>query len=163
MIYEETLDPHKNGSLSVIWTSLGLVALLIFIVGLSNLAYNRYGIEYSGYIAFLSYIIIGIYVYRKRILKYRYLVIDGILAIQTLVGRRNREIIKVALNEAIYFCPLAHEKRDQHTRYKNHLAVFNRRSSKAWVFAFKNEEKYHRIVLEPSEELIKIIKDHKLR
>ena len=110
MIYEETLDPRKDGSLSVIWISLGLVVLLIFIVGLSNLAYNRYGIEYSGYIAFLSYIIIGIYVYRRKILKYRYLVIDGVLVIETLAGRRNREIIKVDLNEAIYFCLLAHEK-----------------------------------------------------
>lgn len=158
-MHREIVKPTRDHGLSVMWTSLGLVVLLIAIVGFSNLMYNRYGISYSGYIAFALYILIGIYVYRRKIMGYQYSLIGDEMIFESLAGKRSREILRINLNEVLYFCPLSYEKRDENTTYKNHFLILDRRSPKAYVMAFKGEENIHRVIFEPSEELITLIKN----
>ncbi len=157
-MHREVVSSTKDSPISTMLFSFGLVVLLVFVVGLANLMYNRYGISYSGYLAFLSYILIGVYVYRRKILKYQYLVVDQEFIVETLVGKRSREIIRVKLNKVLYFCPLSYEKKDGDTSYKSHYVVFNRNSPRAWVLAFKEGDKIHRVIMEPSDKLIELVK-----
>lgn len=158
-MHSEIIESGKDSRLSVMLMSFGLVVILILIVGLSNFAYNRYGISYSGYIAFLLYIVIGIYIYRKKIIKYQYTYNDNQIILESLAGKRSREIIRVNLDRTLYFCPLSYERTDKNTKYKNHYIMFSRHSLKAWVLAFKENGKVHRIVFEPSDKLVELIKN----
>lgn len=157
-MHRETIKSTGDSSLSVAWTSFGLIVLLVLIVGLSNLLYNRYGINHSGYIAFLLYILVGVYVYRRKIMRYEYLLMDSVLIFESIIGKRNREIMSVSLGSVLYFCPLSYEKLDEDTNYKSHYIIFNKRSSKAWVLAFKEIRTIHRIIFEPSDKLVELIK-----
>ncbi len=160
-MHREFVSSTRDNGLSVAWISLGLVILLIAIVGISNLMYNRYGISYSGYITFVLYILIGVYVYRKRILKYCYSLTKSEIIFESIVGKRSREIIRIDLDRILYFCPLTHEVIDHNTAYKNRYITFDRRSPKAYVVAYREKDKIHRIIFEPSEKLVALIKDTK--
>ena len=157
-MYSEIVKPVKKDQ-SALWTTIGLVALLIIIVGLSNLIYNRYGIGYSGYITFLLYVLIGVYVYRKKILGYRYCLIKDELVFESLAGKRNREIMRVDLKKILYFCPLSYERLDKATSYKNYYMTHNKKSEKAWVLVFKGSKKIHRVIFEPTDKLVELIKN----
>ena len=52
-MHREIVKSVKGDRMSVLGLSLGLTALLVVIVGIANFIYNRYGISYSGYIAFI--------------------------------------------------------------------------------------------------------------
>ena len=65
-MHREIVKSVKGDRMSVLGLSLGLTALLVVIVG-ANFIYNRYGIAIVG-ISLLLYILVGIYVYRRRIL-----------------------------------------------------------------------------------------------
>ncbi len=158
-MYSEIVKAIDDKKQSALGTSFGLVILLILIVGFSNFIYNRYGITYGGYIAFLLYVLIGIYVYRKKILSYRYSLVNHELIFESLAGGRSKEIIRVSLKKILYFCPLSHERLDKGTDYKNHYIIHNKKSPKAWVLAFKAGKKIHRIIFEPSEKLVELIKN----
>ena len=158
-MYSEIIKPIDDKKQSALRTTFGLVILLILIVGFSNLIYNRYGITYGGYIAFLLYGLIGIYVYRKKILRYRYSLIKNELIFESLAGKRSKEIIRISLKKILYFCPLSYERLDKGTDYKNHYILHNKKSQKAWVLAFKGGEKIHRIIFEPSDKLVELIKN----
>ncbi|NLI61708.1 MAG: hypothetical protein GX375_09835 [Clostridiales bacterium] len=158
-MYSEIVGPTKDKGNSAIWTSFGLIVVLIAIVGLSNTVYKRYGINYSGYITVLLYTLIGVYVYKRKIMKYRYLLIKNELIFESLAGKRNREIIRVNLQSHLYFCPLDHEDKDKSAKYKSHYLNFDKKSSKAWVLAFKRGKKIHRIIFEPSGKLVELIKN----
>ena len=158
-MHREIVKSVKGDRMSVLCLSLGLTALLVVIVGIANFIYNRYGISYSGYIAFLLYILVGIYVYRRRILEYSYTLKGNILIFESLVGKRSREIARVPLGRILYFCPLAHERRDKNTRYKSHVIAFDRRSPENYVVAFEKDDRIHRIVFRPSQKLVDLIKN----
>ncbi|HZJ57345.1 MAG TPA: hypothetical protein VFD89_03800 [Clostridia bacterium] len=156
-MHREIIRSTKGDRLSILSLSLGLMVLLVAIVGISNFLYNRFGITYSGYIAFLLYILVGILVYRRRILEYSYSLVGNELVFESLAGKRSREIARVPLDGIIYFCPLTHERKDTNTRYKSHLIAFGRRSAGVYVLAFERDSSVHRIVFQPSQKLIGLI------
>ena len=158
-MYSEIVKPIDDKKQSGLGITFGLVLLLIIIVGFANFLYNRYGITYGGYIAFLLYVLIGIYVYRKKIVRYRYSLIKGELILESLAGRRSKEIMRINLKEILYFCPISKERLDKATDYKSHYITHNRKSTKAWVLAFKSHNKIHRIIFEPSDKLVGLIKN----
>ncbi|MGI5850769.1 MAG: hypothetical protein GX340_04770 [Clostridiales bacterium] len=158
-MHREIVKSVKGDRMSVLGLSLGLTVLLVVIVGIANFIYNRFEISYSGYIAFLLYILVGIYVYRRRILEYSYTLKGNILVFESLVGKRSREIARVSLDRILYFCPLAHERRDKNTRYRSHFIAFGRYSPDNYVLAFEKDDRIHRIVFKPSRKLVDLIKD----
>ncbi|HZJ83549.1 MAG TPA: hypothetical protein VFD57_07045 [Clostridia bacterium] len=160
-MHKEYLKSTKDGSHSTIITSIGLVIILIVIVGISNLAYNRYDIPYTGYVTFALYIGIGIYVYRKMIRKYEYLLIKDELILGTAVGTKSKEIIKVPIKDILYFCPLPYERLDKTNKYKNLYLTFNRRAQTNYVLATNKDAKVYRVIFDPSKELIDLIKNKK--
>lgn len=157
-MHKESLKATKDDDHSIIITSLGLVITLIAIVGISNIAYNRYGIPYTGYFAFALYILIGIYVYRKKIRQYQYLLIKDELILGTLVGNKSKEVIRLPLKDILYFCPLPYERLDKANKYKNIYLTFNKRSHTNYVLATDRDDRVYRVVFDPSKELIDLIK-----
>jgi len=158
-MYSEIIKPIDDKKQSALGTTFGLVILLILIVGFSNFIYNRYGVTYAGYITYLLYGLIGVYVYRKKIVRYRYSLVEDELIFESLAGKRSKEIMRVNLKKILYFCPLSHERLDKSTDYKSYYIAHNKKSTKAWVLAFKSGNKIYRIIFEPSDKLVGLIKN----
>lgn len=158
-MHKEIINPKWGGKFNLIGVSLGLTILLVLIVGLSNLLHNRYGVAYSGYIAFLLYVGVGILVYRGFLLKYSYSLIKDDLVFESLVGNRNRSLVIVPTNKILYLCPLNHEKKDTKTKYKTYRATPNKYSNHIYVLAFDKGDRIHRVIFEPSKELLGLLKN----
>jgi len=148
----------EKGTKSPMLMAFIIVISIVAVVGFCNFLYNRFGVSYTGYIAFVLCIIIGIYVYRNKILEYRYSIIDDEIIFEQVVGTKIKPITSLKLSHVEYFCPLKEEIKQKDKKWdQKYLLLFNKRASNAYVLTAKQGRKNIRIVFQPSDEMVKLI------
>ena len=159
MIHKETVKAADKGSQSSMLTASLIVIAIVVIVGFCNFLYNRFGISYMSYIAFILCIILGIYVYRNKIREYRYGIIDDELIFEQVAGTRIKPIISVKLSQVKYFCPLEEEIKDKDMKWdQKYSFLFKKHASKTYVLAVRRNGKNSRLVFQPSDQMAAMIK-----
>lgn len=158
LLYKETVKAADKESKSSMLMAFVIVLSIVVVVGFCNFLYNRFGISYTSYIAFILSIIIGIYVYRNKIREYRYSIIDDELIFEQIVGTKIKPITSVKLSRVLYFCPLEDEIKDKNKKWDQKYSLFfKKRASKIYVLAAKQGKKDIRIIFQPSDEMVKLI------
>lgn len=159
MLYKETVKSinKKSGSSAIM--ALIIVVSIVVIIGVCNFLYNRFGISYASYIAFILCILLGIYVYRKKLREYSYCITDRELIFEQIVGTKIKPIVNVKLSHIRYFCQLADENENVKKYDQNYILLFNKKSPNAYVLMAREGGRNIRIVFEPSSKLVQLIKE----
>jgi hypothetical protein len=77
----------------------------IGVTALANLLHNRWGIPYTAYGAYGLILLAGVYVYRRRLLDFRYSLIEDELIFERVIGRRERLAAQVKVEDIVLFAP----------------------------------------------------------
>ena len=102
-MYKETIKPkEKSAFISVLY----IIGLVIGIVALASLAtviqrsLNIFGLEYLVYV-FL--IVLGVYIYKKRLVEYTYTIIEYEILIEKTVGRRTKPVENIQMKNILAY------------------------------------------------------------
>jgi hypothetical protein len=159
-MHKEMLKASDNKRTNpVIFTTL-LVVFLMILIGLSNLAYKRWGTSYVSYAVFLVFVAAGFYVYKRKILEYHYSLVDQQLIFSQAVGKRKKDLLHIQLKHIIRIYPLYAEEPSYKSKVNsNYYFNFNRRSQKAYVIIARCNGEICRIIFEPTPVLVRLLKE----
>ncbi|MFU0800699.1 MAG: hypothetical protein ACFWUE_08585 [Xylanivirga thermophila] len=157
-MYSEILKhENKNTFKFIIILFLALVLLTVF----SNYLYEKFHLVYITYTTFIVFVLVAIYVYRKKITNYRYIINDGSIIFQKVAGKRVVPMFSISFKDIIYFTALPTE-RDYDKVDKSIYALFDKNSKDAYVLVAKYDDKIYRVVFEPTAKFVDLIME-KLR
>lgn|GEM_PF-2109133 len=160
-MYKETLrafEGRKNGPL---FYSVVVFFILVCIIILSNFLYSRFHSSLISYGTYVLFGIIGYYVYKMKIIEYRYSLMDDEILIEQIVGDRQKPIVSVKVRDILYLGPVA-----QGTQYKgkadrNYRCHFSWNSDGIYVMVAKRDGEIIRILFKPSGTLVEMLKKYR--
>jgi len=106
---------------------------------------------------FIVMVVYCIRLYNRRLVEYRYTLIAHELIFEKMVGGKEKPVLQIDLRHILEFGLV---KQYPHNRKidRTYRFTFQRNSSKAYFLLYEEGNKINRIIFEPSEKLIAIIK-----
>ena len=158
MMHQELMREAWNQNQA---TGLFAAKAALFCIGvtvLSKLLHNWWGIPYTAYGAYGFILLAGVYVYRRRLLDYRYSLIADELLFERMIGRWEHLTTRIKVKDIVLFAP-AQSGQDYKEALDQTLYLQPARRTKGSmvIIARRGEGAPLRIYFMPSESLKALI------
>ncbi len=151
-VCDENRQSKRGGVRGLVIASL-LLFLLLALAAAANYINARWKINLS-IPAFFLYVIIGVFVFRKMVVEYRYTLESNRFIIEQLSGARSKKLLDIRVSDINAFFELKDGVKAQGRRLK----MYTGEPKGLYALHIEQEEKPMCVVVKPSEVLVEKLK-----
>lgn len=152
-MYKETLHRKELGALSGVALVLGLIAGVVLLSSLLSMAAKSIGFGYLQYVLYVLFILLGVFLIRKRLTAYTYAVTDDELLFEKTVGGNVRAREMLSLKFVTRLEPLEQYKGEKKNRQKQTYLG----KAGAYVLTYTKDGASETIMFHPSPKMVECI------
>ncbi|MGI6707066.1 MAG: hypothetical protein ACOX6S_12830 [Clostridia bacterium] len=154
-MYKETLKQPEVPAYKNILYIVGLVLFLMAATGIANAIHQAYHAPYLSYPVFLLTIAIVFYILSRRMISYRYSLIQDELIFQRMIGKNERLLLHVQSHSMRDFGPISDYDRKKYAGKISRVYQYTLKipSNKVYYLIFEKDGRLCRVDFQPSPKL----------
>lgn len=156
-MYREIVKPKPVEPKKAIFYVISIILFIILFTALSNVLYNIYRLSFINYMVYLTIVYIAWDVFRRRVIEYRYSLIDTDLIFEKLVGGHRTVSLSVNLDDMLALSSM--DSKHKGNIKADAVYKFAHVSCKNEIYCgiFKHDGKIYKVLFQPDELLLQLL------